>query len=409
MPTKRFPMEPGGPERLELDWSGSFKDFTVSLDGAVLGSFEDSRSLKSGRSFTLEGGSVLRVRLGQWILFPELDLTLDGAPIPGSPGDPEQRLSGATNVIFVVAGMSLLLGLAAVALDIQFLQMLGANAGSILVGLVFGGLGFQIKKRQMWALTVAVVLYVVDGVLSLAWSAQAGGAPPVGGIFIRIVFTLMMARGFGAIRALEARPRSRRPAGRAPARALRPAIGATAPAPPPPIDAAKRKAMAEAPSTTRTIGRHGKTEIKTRSSADAAASGLRFVAFKCEIVPQGLRVTSPRGGVRELAFTEIQSLLVRQLPPDPPWSSQVLLDAVPGGKNGAGEPIRIFGTTVVNYGALPNGASTSRLENFAAHLATENPALSIDPETAEFIQGPKAPARFSSIVEFHRYDSHFGE
>ena len=134
------------------------------------------------------------------------------------------------------------------------------------------------------------------------------------------------------------------------------------------------------------------------------------MAFKCEISPKGLRVTSPRGGVREVAFAEIRSLFVRQLPPDPPWSSQVLFDALPAGTNGSGEPVRIFGTTVVNYGALPTGASTSRLENlrhFAAYLAAQNPALSIDPETAHFIGGPKAPARFPIMVEFHEYDSRF--
>ena len=136
------------------------------------------------------------------------------------------------------------------------------------------------------------------------------------------------------------------------------------------------------------------------------------MAFKCEISPKGLRVTNSRGGVREVAFAELRSLFVRQLPPDPPWSSQILFDVVPAGANGSGEPVRIFGTTVVNYGALPKGASTSRLENlrnFAAHLAAQNSALEIDSDTAQFVRGPKAPARFATMVEFHEYDSRFGE
>src|SRR3990172_11679563 len=153
MPTKRFPLEPGGPDRLEIEGEGSFKNFTVSLDGVVLGSFEDYKALKAGRSFPLEEGSVVRVQLGQWLVFPELRLTLDGAPLPGSPGDPEQLLAGAANVIFLVAGLSF--GLAALALDVSFLKMLGANGWAILAGLVYGGLGFQVKKRQMWALALA--------------------------------------------------------------------------------------------------------------------------------------------------------------------------------------------------------------------------------------------------------------
>ena len=410
MPTKRFPLEPGGPDRLEIEWEGSFKNFTVSLDGVVLGSFEDYKALKAGRSFPLEEGSVVRVQLGQWLVIPELRLTLDGAPLPGSPGDPEQLLAGAANVIFFVAGLSFVLGLAALALDVSFLKMLGANGWAILAGLVYGGLGFQVKKRQMWALALAVILYVLDGALTLAMSVEPGATPGVGGIFIRTVFTLMMVRGFGAIRALESRPRSRRARRPVPSKPQSQTTGGMAPAQRPAMNAAKRKALAEAPATTQMVGLRRPAEVKTRSSTDAAASVLRFVAFKCEISPKGLRVTSPRGGVREVAFAEIRSLFVRQLPPDPPWSSQVLFDALPAGTNGSGEPVRIFGTTVVNYGALPTGASTSRLENlrnFAAYLAAQNPTLSIDPETAHFIQGPKAPARFSTMVEFHEYDSRF--
>src|SRR3990172_9617142 len=253
MPTKRFPLEPGGPDRLEIEWEGSFKNFTVSLDGVVLGSFEDYKALKAGRSFPLEEGSVVRVQLGQWLVIPELRLTLDGAPLPGSPGDPEQLLAGAANVIFVVGGLSRVVGLAALALDVSFLKMLGANGWAILAGLVYGGLGFQVKKRQMWALALAVILYVLDGALTLAMSVEPGATPGVGGIFIRTVFTLMMVRGFGAIKALEARPRSRRSRRPVPSKPQSQTTGGMAPVQRPAMNAAKRKAMTEAPSTTQMV------------------------------------------------------------------------------------------------------------------------------------------------------------
>src|SRR3972149_3810745 len=189
MPTKRFPLEPGGSDRLPLD----------------------------------------------------------GAPLPGSPGDPEQLLAGAANVIFLVAGLSLVLGLAALALDVSFLKMLGANGWAILAGLVYGGLGFQVKKRRMWALGLAMILYVLDGALTLAMSVEPGATPGVGGIFIRTLFTLMMVRGFGAIRALESRPRSRRARRPAPSRPRNQTTGGVGPAQRAAMNAAKRKALAGRP------------------------------------------------------------------------------------------------------------------------------------------------------------------
>jgi hypothetical protein len=69
--------------------------------------------------------------------------------------------------------------------------------------------------------------------------------------------------------------------------------------------------------------------------------------------------------------------------------------------------LRIFSTTIVNYGAIPGGASTSRLENtrrLAAHIAAQSPSLALDPETAAFIKEGKPPARFVNMTHFTEYD-----
>jgi len=103
--------------------------------------------------------------------------------------------------------------------------------------------------------------------------------------------------------------------------------------------------------------------------------------------------------------------VVRQFPPDPPWESAVLLDVVALVDGGTRwEPVRIFVTTFVNYGALPGGSSTSRVENIrklARLLREKNPALVLDPETATFVDGNQPPSRFSNTAHFNDYDGHY--
>ena len=140
------------------------------------------------------------------------------------------------------------------------------------------------------------------------------------------------------------------------------------------------------------------------------AEALRFTAHRCEIFDGGLRVTSAAGKTRDVRWEEMGRLVVRQLPPDPPWSSSVLLDVVALVDGARWEPVRIFVTTFVNYAALPEGASTSRLENIrnlARFLRAQNPAVDLDPETATFIDGPSPPSRFGNIAQFVEYDSHY--
>ena len=135
---------------------------------------------------------------------------------------------------------------------------------------------------------------------------------------------------------------------------------------------------------------------------------LRFTAHKCEISDGGLRVTSAQGRTREVRWSEIGRLVVRQLPPDPPWDAAVLLDVVALAEGVRWEPVRIFVTTFVNYGVLPGGSSTSRLENIrnlGRLLRDKNPTVDVDPNTTAFLDGTAPPGRFPNIAQFEQYDA----
>jgi hypothetical protein len=146
------------------------------------------------------------------------------------------------------------------------------------------------------------------------------------------------------------------------------------------------------------------------ATTESVAQALRFTAQKCEIVESGLRVTVTPGKTRDVRWGDIGRLVVRQLPPDPPWNASVLLDVIALVDGARWEPVRVFVTTIVNYAALPEGASTSRLDNIrnlTRLLRARNPAVACDPETTAFLDGPAPPARFTSMTQFAEYDSHY--
>jgi hypothetical protein len=103
-------------------------------------------------------------------------------------------------------------------------------------------------------------------------------------------------------------------------------------------------------------------------------------------------------------------IVARQLPPDPPWDAGLLLDVV-AYLDGRWEPLRVFTTTLVNFGALEGGASTSRLDNLrrlARHVREHQPALALDEDTLAFVEGRKPPARLLSTTQLAEYDAVYG-
>lgn len=421
MPDKAFALDPGGTPRLGVSWRGAFKDLSVSLDGQPAAAFDDPKELKEARRVTLHDGSMLEIQVASPFLFPELLLTRDGAPVPGSSGDPATRHAAAWQMVAAVAVLNVVVGLLVEATGADFLRGIGAGWPSVFAGFVYGILAWLVRGRSIVALGVAVALFVLDGVFVLASATQAGGTPPVGGLVARVLFLIPMLRGFPALREL-ARPRKRRVP-------PRPVARRTAPADAPPPRAAGRAAPPAArvlsgdaerqrlqmterlnagPAPT-VLGR-GPLSIKGQASVDAAAAALRFLVHKVEILEAGLRVTTREGRVREAAWSSVGRIVARQLPPDPPWDAGVLVDLV-AFLDGRWEPLRVFTTTLVNFAALEGGVSTSRLDNLrrlVRHVRRRNPAVALDDDTRAFAEGTRPPARLASLTQLAEYDAVYG-
>jgi len=418
LPDKSFPLEPGGAPRLGVSWRGGFKDLSVSFDGQPVAEFEGAKELKEGRPVPLPDGSTLEVRVASPFLLPELLLTRDGAPVPGSSGDPAVRHATAWQVIAAVAVLNVVVGVLVEATGADFLRGIGAGWPSVAAGVVYGILAWLARGRSIVALGIAIALFALDGVFVLVSAAQAG-SNPVSGLFVRVFLLVPMLRGLPALGELRRRPKQRppsRPAARLPVRPA--AAPAARPAAPPAVrvlsgDAERQRLhmtgrLDTGPAPT-ALGR-GPVSMKGKASVDTAAAALRFLARKVEILDSGLRVTTREGRVRETTWDTIGRVVARQLPPDPPWDSGLLVDVV-AYLDARWEPLRVFTTTLVNVAALPGGASTSRTENLrrlVRHVRERNPAVALDSDTVAFADGARPPARFASLSQLAEYDAGYG-
>ena len=203
MPKRSFSLEKGQPKRLEVSWKGFWHKINITLDNQVLGTMENQRELKEGREYTLPDGSKLLVRLSKSLLSPGLEIIKDGTPLPGSDGDPLQKLKVAYSVVFFVGGFNIILGIVAVIGNIGFLLRLGIGHQAVIIGIIFLVLGFFVRKKSIIALGIAIGLLIIDALLGFYLAIQSGGNTPSAGLAIRIIFVIFLFQGFKAIKTIK--------------------------------------------------------------------------------------------------------------------------------------------------------------------------------------------------------------
>ena len=85
----RYPLERGGPPRLEVAWADGYRVLKVRLDDLVVARTEVS-VLRRGRTFELPDGRPLAIAMQRGIA-----MWIDGAPVPGTYADPWIRVKSA--------------------------------------------------------------------------------------------------------------------------------------------------------------------------------------------------------------------------------------------------------------------------------------------------------------------------
>lgn len=203
MPTKKFALEKGGPQRIELSWKGMWKNLSVKFDDREIGVIPDQKTLKQGQTFSMGDGSNLFVHLAQSFGSAQLEVLRDGKPLPGSDADPEQQVNTAAGILFFIGGLNVVIGILAEFAQVEFLQQLGIGIFSVIFGVVYLVLGVFTRQRSRIALGIAIALYVLDGLFAIMTIFQANGTPGMGGLVVRVLFLIPLIQGFNAMSQIE--------------------------------------------------------------------------------------------------------------------------------------------------------------------------------------------------------------
>lgn len=204
MATQQLAFERSGDKRVELSWDFNWRNFTIKLDNKLVGTIEGGmKAIKEGRDFTLPDGSSLHVGLKPLASgFSALAVTRNGKVLPGSAADPLLRLRNAYWMIYVLAAVIILVGLASLfsgTPDTTSWIVFGA-------GLVLLALGYFTAQRSTVALLAAIVLLLVGaiyGVYDAATAATQVQIPAVIRVLGTITPLLFLWQGLGAIKELK--------------------------------------------------------------------------------------------------------------------------------------------------------------------------------------------------------------
>jgi hypothetical protein len=201
--TVKYVLEPGGPPRLVARWRGDFREFTLSLDDAVLVSASDAAALAAEARGELPDGRKLRVSLRARRLY----VLVAGTPLVEIGDDPRSVLRRACGLLYALSAFSALAAVVVMTTGERVLRNFGLGWPTIVTAVVVAGLACIAQTRlSKAALGIALALYVVDGIAAIARAIEMSGmTSSVGvGFVIKASFVSAMARGLGAIDALRA-------------------------------------------------------------------------------------------------------------------------------------------------------------------------------------------------------------
>lgn len=204
MPTKTYYLDAARTDAITAKWGFFlYRNFTVHHAGAVLPAIDPEAKITQGRHYRLPDGRIFSVQLKENSYPQELEMLIDGQPVPGSSTHPPERLKQAWYTLLVLGVLNIGLGLFTEFGHMEALRELGLGWGSLVEGVAFVALGWLgYYRRSVPAFTTAFVLLVLDGIVSIGSAMASGHNPALAGLFMRVLFCLIVFRAIKAARQL---------------------------------------------------------------------------------------------------------------------------------------------------------------------------------------------------------------
>lgn len=207
MPAKTYYLDAAHTDAITAEWGFFlYRNFTVRYADTVIPATDPDAKITQGRHYRLPDGRVFSAQLKENTYPQQLELLIDGKPVPGSGTHPQEQLKQAWYTLLVLGVLNIGLGLFTEFGQVEVLRELGLGWGSLVEGVAFVALGWLgYYRRSVPAFTIAFVLLVLDGIVSIGTAVVTSHAPALGGLFMRLFFCLVVFRGLKAARQLRVR------------------------------------------------------------------------------------------------------------------------------------------------------------------------------------------------------------
>jgi len=192
MPTHKYPLNFGSPEKITISWKGYYKDIVISFNGKIIAEFGSKSELIDFVTIPISDNQEIKVRIKK-----NPEILLDGNHLPGSSGDSIFRVRNAYLALYIYGIINLFTGSILIGIARLDHVLLLGNI-SIILGFIFIILGILAQRANKIGIIIAIFL-LLGHIISLIIIPTDGevriGGGGYGGIVLSsiILFFQLMA------------------------------------------------------------------------------------------------------------------------------------------------------------------------------------------------------------------------
>lgn len=195
MPTRKYPLNFGSPEKVEISWKGYYKDIVIKFNGVTIAEFDSKHQLEFDSKHQLREFVSIPISENQEIeirIKKEPEILMNSLPLPGSTGDPVFRVRHAYLALYLYGALNLFIGSILIGIARLDEVLLLGNI-SIILGFVFILLGVLTQRANKFGILIAITL-LLGHILTLIIIPTDGdtriGGGGYGGILLSSIILL---------------------------------------------------------------------------------------------------------------------------------------------------------------------------------------------------------------------------
>ncbi|MFD3000737.1 hypothetical protein ACFS7Z_10225 [Pontibacter toksunensis] len=184
-------------------WKKNWSNFRLRYQGEEICSFATKKELVTGRQFIMPDGHLLSVRL-KGGLQPELELLLDGLPLPAKTRFLRSNGKASFQLALFLGLLNIAAGTVAAVTQSDIMLSIGFGYGSMAIGAAYLLLAWGIRRLSAVAVYAVAAFILIDlALLFVLTGLREEPTSPVSGILIKLFLVYAYIKGVGAMKRLK--------------------------------------------------------------------------------------------------------------------------------------------------------------------------------------------------------------